>query len=88
VKSIRVYGTRLCPYCQMAKRLLTNKGAKYEEVLVDTDLARRTEMTERSGGRRTVPQIFIGERHVGGYEELAALERAGELDPLLQDNSG
>jgi len=84
VKPIRVYSTRICPYCLMAKRLLANKGAQYEEVLVDTDGARRLEMTQRSG-RRTVPQIFIGDRHVGGYEELAALERAGELDPLLKD---
>jgi glutaredoxin 3 len=85
VKPIRVYSTRICPYCLMAKRLLANKGAPYEEVLVDLDGTRRVEMTERSGGRRTVPQIFIGDRHVGGYEELAALDRAGELDPLLKD---
>jgi glutaredoxin 3 len=85
VKPIQVYSTRICPYCLMAKRLLANKGAPYEEVLVDVDGTRRVEMTERSGGRRTVPQIFIGDRHVGGYDELAALERAGELDPLLRD---
>ena len=85
MKPIRVYSTRICPYCLMAKRLLANKGAQYEEVLVDVDCASRVEMSERSGGRRTVPQIFIGDRHVGGYEDLAALERAGELDPLLKD---
>lgn len=85
MKPIQVYSTRICPYCLMAKRLLTNKGAPYEEVLVDVDGARRVEMAERSGGRRTVPQIFIGDRHVGGYDDLAALERAGELDPLLRD---
>jgi glutaredoxin 3 len=69
----------------MAKRLLTRKGVQYEEVLIDVECGRRGEMQQRSGGRRTVPQIFVGERHVGGYDELAALDRAGQLDPLLQD---
>jgi glutaredoxin 3 len=84
MKPVLVYGTRICPYCMLAKRLLSNKGVPYEEVLVDTDAARRAEMLARSGGRRTVPQIFVGERHVGGYEELAALEREGRLDSLLR----
>ncbi len=84
MKRILVYSTRVCPYCMMAKRLLCSKGVSYEEVMVDRDDARRAEMMQRSG-RRTVPQIFIGDRHVGGYDDLAALERAGQLDPLLQD---
>ncbi|MBL6749669.1 MAG: glutaredoxin 3 [Nevskia sp.] len=85
MKPVVVYSTRICPYCVMAKRLLSSKGVKFVDVAVDADAARRTEMLERSGGRRTVPQIFIGERHVGGYDDLAALERAGQLDPLLAD---
>jgi glutaredoxin 3 len=84
VKRVLVYSSLICPYCVMAKRLLGRKGVKYEEVLVDVECGRRSEMQQRSG-RRTVPQIFVGEHHVGGYDDLAALERAGQLDPLLQD---
>jgi glutaredoxin 3 len=73
----------MCPYCQMAERLLTSKGvAALEKIRVDLEPARRAEMMERTG-RRTVPQIYIGETHVGGYDELAALDRAGKLDELL-----
>ena len=68
----------------MAKRLLQSKGVAYEDVAVDSDELRRAEMMQRSG-RRTVPQIFIGEKHVGGFQELSALEHQGELDPLLTD---
>jgi glutaredoxin 3 len=85
VKPVLVYSTRICPYCVMAKRLLQGKGVAFVDVPVDADSTRRAEMQVRSGGRRTVPQIFIGERHVGGYDDLAALERAGQLDPLLAD---
>jgi glutaredoxin 3 len=81
--SVLVYSTRICPYCMMAKRLLQSKGVAYDEVLVDVDPARREEMMQRTG-RRTVPQIFIGSTHVGGYDELAALDRADKLDPLLK----
>ena len=77
-----MYSTKWCPFCTMAKRLLAAKGVAVDEVAVDTDPARRAEMMERTG-RRTVPQIFIGERHVGGFEEIAALDHKGELDPLL-----
>ena len=83
MKRVIVYSTRICPFCVMAKRLLRAKGVSYDEILVEDD-ARRQEMMSRSG-RRTVPQIFIGERHVGGFDDLAALERRGELDPLLKD---
>lgn len=79
---IRVYSTDYCPYCVMAKRLLERKGAVYEEIRVDHDDALRQEMM-RLSGRRTVPQIFIGETHVGGFDDLSALDRAGGLDPLL-----
>lgn len=77
-----MYGSRICPYCRMAERLLEQKGIQAEKVMVDEDPARRDEMTRRAG-RTSVPQIFIGEKHVGGYAELAGLERAGQLDALL-----
>jgi glutaredoxin 3 len=70
-------------FCQSADRLLRQKGAEVERIRVDLEPARRAEMTQKSG-RRTVPQIWIGERHVGGCDDLYALERAGELDPLLK----
>ena len=80
---VTMYSTGVCPYCLMAERLLRAKGvAQIEKVRVDLDPPRRREMEERTG-RRTVPQIYVGERHVGGYDDLAALDRAGELDPLL-----
>src|SRR5262245_16029474 len=81
---IRVYSTSFCPYCDRARALLARKGAAYTEIKVDEDPARRDEMLRLSGGRRTVPQIFIGDRHVGGFDELYALDRRGELDPLLR----
>ncbi|MDD3651398.1 glutaredoxin 3 [Immundisolibacter sp.] len=81
---VTIYTSALCGYCAMAKRLLDNKGVAYQEIPVDMDGTRRAEM-ERRSGRRTVPQIFIGERHIGGYDDLAALERAGRLDALLAE---
>ena len=79
---VLMYTTGVCPYCQMAERLLRTKGVEIEKVRVDLEPARRVEMMEKTG-RRTVPQIYIGETHVGGYDDLAALDRAGRLDPLL-----
>ena len=80
---VMMYTTASCPYCIQAERLLTRKGVTdIEKIRVDLEPAWRMEMMRRTG-RRTVPQIYIGERHVGGFEELAALDRAGELDPLL-----
>ena len=78
-----MYTTAVCPYCQMAERLLRAKGVDIEKVRVDLEPERRAEMMQKTG-RRTVPQIYIGETHVGGYDDLAALDRAGKLDPLLQ----
>jgi glutaredoxin 3 len=79
-----MYSTGVCPYCQMAERLLRAKGiSAIDKVRVDLEPERRVEMMEKTG-RRTVPQIYIGDIHVGGYEELAALERAGSLDELLR----
>ncbi|SEQ24797.1 glutaredoxin 3 [Solimonas aquatica] len=84
MKRVLMYTTQVCPYCVMAKRLLGSKGVAIEEVRVDQEPGLREEMM-RITQRRTVPQIFIGETHVGGFEDLQALERAGKLDPLLQD---
>jgi glutaredoxin 3 len=81
--AVRVYSTLFCPYCVMAKRLLDTKGVRYEEIRVDEDPTLREEMM-RTSGRRTVPQIFVGDTHVGGFDDLSALERAGKLDPLLR----
>lgn len=78
-----LYITDMCPYCYRAKRLLEQKGVKYTEIDVTLDPAKRAEMAQKSGGVRTVPQIFIGGRHVGGSDELYALEAEGKLDPLL-----
>ena len=77
-----MYSTGTCPYCIMAERLLTAKGAAIDKIRVDLEPAKRDEMTTRTG-RRTVPQIFIGAQHVGGFDDLSALDRAGGLDPLL-----
>lgn len=80
---VLMYATGFCPFCVMAERLLRSKGvAEIEKVRVDLEPARREEMMRRTG-RRTVPQIYVGDRHVGGYDDLAALDRAGGLDPLL-----
>jgi thioredoxin reductase (NADPH) len=81
--SIVIYTKSWCPYCDRAKRLLTEKGQTWAEIDVEADAAKHAEMVERAGGRTSVPQIFIGEHHVGGFDDLANLERAGELDPLL-----
>ncbi len=83
---VLIYLTAACPFCQSAERLLAQKGVTdIERVRVDLEPGRRGEMTQKSG-RRTVPQIWIGERHVGGCDDLYALERAGRLDPLLKDS--
>jgi glutaredoxin 3 len=80
-----MYATAACPFCQSAERLLVAKGATLEKIRVDLEPEQRAEMTRKSG-RRTVPQIWIGERHIGGCDDLYALEREGQLDPLLQAN--
>jgi len=79
---VLMYSTRVCPYCRMADKLLERKGAQAEKVMVDENPARREEMV-RLTGRSTVPQIFIGDTHVGGYTDLADLDRKGALDTLL-----
>jgi glutaredoxin 3 len=77
-----VYSTEVCPYCQSAKQLLKAKGLTYQEILVDKDPALRDDMIAKSG-RRTVPQIFINGQSIGGFDDLAALEKAGKLDVLI-----
>jgi len=80
---IIVYSTPFCGYCGAAKRLLTDKGAEYTEIDVMFDPEQRRKMIEESGGRRTVPQIFIDGRHIGGFDDLSALDASGELNDLL-----
>ena len=84
MKRVLMYSTGCCPFCVMAKRLLAQKGVAVDEIRVDEDQSRREKMM-RITGRRTVPQIFVGETHVGGYDDLSDMNRAGKLDPLLQD---
>lgn len=85
---VTVYATMFCPFCIRAKRLLDQKGVAYENIDVTMRPGLRAEMTEKAGGRRTVPQIWIGKTHVGGCNELMALERSGQLDRMLQEESG
>ncbi len=83
MKTVEIYTTPICGFCSMAKRLLTEKGVDFHEIDVMRAPERRAEMVERSGGGRTVPQIFIDGAPVGGCDELYGLERAGKLDGLL-----
>jgi len=83
MSKITIYTTPICPYCVRAKALLKKKGASFDEIDVFMDADARAEMEEKSEGRRSVPQIFIGEKHVGGCDDLYALESEGKLDPLL-----
>ena len=80
---VEIYTKWGCPYCSRAKSLLSDKGVEYEETDIGGQAGKRQEMIERSGGRFTVPQIFIDGRHVGGCDDLVALERSGRLDPML-----
>jgi glutaredoxin 3 len=80
---VEIYTTRFCPYCYAAKALLQRKGVSFTEINLSSDWERRDEMIERANGRMTVPQIFIGSLHVGGSDDLHALDRAGKLDALL-----
>ncbi len=85
VKPVEIYLTQWCPFCTRARMLLDHKGVAYNAIDVDADPSLRKVMQERAGGAHTVPQIFIGEAHVGGCDELFALERQGQLDPMLED---
>ncbi|OED49515.1 glutaredoxin 3 [Leisingera sp. S232] len=83
MKTVEIYTSPLCGFCHAAKRLLNQKGVSFSEINVLAQPERKAEMIERANGGRTVPQIFIGETHVGGCDDLYALEQAGKLDPLL-----
>jgi glutaredoxin 3 len=80
--AVIMYATSWCPYCERARRLLSSKGVSFQEIDIEAAPAKRAEMQNRSG-RRTVPQIFIGDQHVGGSDDLHALEASGKLDPML-----
>jgi glutaredoxin 3 len=80
---VLMYSTTWCPFCERARALLQRKSVRYREIKLDDEPDQRQAMLERSNGRRTVPQIFIGETHVGGFDDLNALDRSGELDRLL-----
>lgn len=82
--SITIYTKGWCPYCAAAKRLLDEKGAAFTEIDIEKTPEARTEMIQKARGRTTVPQIFVGERHVGGCDDLYVLEERGQLEPLLQ----
>jgi glutaredoxin 3 len=80
---VEIYSTMWCPYCSRAKSLLRQKGVEFTDIDVEADPGRRAEMVRRAGGRRTVPQIFIDGEHIGGCDDMVALDRAGRLDPKL-----
>ena len=84
MKPVEIYTTPTCGFCHMAKRLLNNKGVTFTEIDVSGDPDKRQEMMARADGRYTVPQIFVGDVHVGGCDDLFAMERAGKFDPLLE----
>ena len=83
MSQVTIYTKAYCPYCVRAKSVLDNKGVSYQEIRIDEQPALRPEMIERAAGRTTVPQIFIGERHIGGCDDMLALDASGNLDPLL-----
>ena len=83
MKTVEIYTSPMCGYCHAAKRLLKQKGVSYTEINVAMNSAKKQEMMTRANGGHTVPQIFIGSQHIGGFDDMAALDRAGKLDPLL-----
>lgn len=85
MQPVTMYTTAWCPYCSAAKSLLKEKGVAFQEIDVEKSSGARATMVQRAGGRTSVPQIFVGETHVGGCDDLYALERGGKLDPLLKD---
>lgn len=84
MKDVVIYSSMNCPYCAMAKELLESKNVEFTERRVDEKFKYARECVEKSGGRKTVPQIFIGDVHVGGYDDLSALDQEGKLDPMLE----
>lgn len=84
MQPVTIYTTSWCPYCAAAKSLLSQKGVSFQEIDVERVAGSRATMVERAGGRTSVPQIFIGDTHVGGCDDLYALDKSGKLDPLLK----
>ena len=84
MSQVTIYTKPYCPYCVRAVDLLERKGVAYTEIVAAFDPEKRAEMMQRAGGRATFPQIFVGDRHIGGCDEMMALERTGQLDPLLK----
>lgn len=84
MKPVKIYTATYCGYCRRAKEFLQKKGVAYEEVDVTNDQRMRDRLVEMSQGQRTVPQIFVGEVHVGGYSDMVAMDQAGKFDPLVQ----
>lgn len=82
--NIEIYSTAMCPFCVSAKNLLKSKGLEWTELRIDSDTAAREQMLDRSGGRRTVPQIFVNDQHVGGFDDLVAADRSGKLAQMLE----
>ncbi len=87
MSKVTIYTTKFCPYCVMAKRLLTKKGVAFDEIDVGRKPELRAEMTEKAGGRSTVPQIWIGDAHIGGFDDLYELDSTGSLDELLTERA-
>ncbi len=87
-QEVVIYTTMFCPYCHSAKELLAKKGVAFHEIKIDGDRNARRAMSERATGRSSVPQIFVGDQHIGGCDDLYALDSAGKLDPLLADAAG
>lgn len=85
MQTVEIYTSPLCGYCHAAKKLLTQKGVSFSEIDVLRNPAKKPEMIQRANGKTSVPQIFVGETHVGGCDDLYALERSGKLDPLLAE---
>ncbi|AHM03362.1 Glutaredoxin, GrxC [Roseibacterium elongatum DSM 19469] len=83
MSTIEIYTSPFCGFCHAAKRMLQSKGLSFVEYDVMQDPSKRTEMLQRANGRHTVPQIFVGAHHIGGYDDMAALERDGKLDPII-----
>lgn len=87
VTSIVIYGTMSCPYCNSAKQLLKERNIQYTEILIDKDQSKRAEMLEKTGGKRGVPQIFINNKHIGGYDDLKSLDQKGKLREMLDSKN-
>lgn len=87
MKSVKIYTSKICGYCNWAKDMLKTKDVEFEEIRIDLDQEQAADMVKKAGGMTSVPQIFIGDLHIGGYTDMVALDKRGELDPLLENTS-